>query len=77
MTVGCGTHAFSVSDRDGGIVVGGSTGTLLEVEWNRVLDDASTARVTIGVTGPGCCDQLGNVRAWHQMLNLYRNDEFT
>lgn len=76
MAVGCGTHTFSVTDRDGGIVVGGSTGTLLEVEWNRVLDDASTARVTVGVTGPGCCDQLGNVRAWRQWLNVYRNDEF-
>lgn len=76
MSVGCATHSVQVLDRDGGIVVGGSTGTLIQVDYNRVLDDASTAEVTIGVSGPDCCDQLGNIRAWRHQLWIMRDNNF-
>ena len=74
MPVGCSTHTFNIVDRDGGLVV--STGNLLEVEYNRLLNDSSTAKITIGVSGAQCCNQLGEVRSWRHLLNLYRGSEF-
>jgi len=74
MPVGCSTHTFQVADRDGGLVV--TTGNLLAVEYNRLLNDASTAKVTIGVNGAACCQQLGDVRSWRHLLNIYRGQDF-
>jgi hypothetical protein len=76
MPIGCSTHSMSITDRAGGIIVGNGSSDLISVEYTRVLNDASTARVTIGVTGPGCCDQLSNIRSWRHRLNIYRGDEF-
>lgn len=74
MTVGCASHSYSITDRDGGTVT--ASGVLTSVEYNRVLDDVSTAQVTIGVSGPGCCTELGNIRSWRHWLNIYRDDSF-
>lgn len=74
MPVGCSTHTFTIVDRDGGLVV--SSGDLLNVEYNRLLNDSSTAKIVIGVTGPQCCNDLGNLRSWRHLLNLYRGNEF-
>lgn len=74
MALGCATHTYAVVDRDGGLVA--ASGDLTAVQWSRVLNDASTASVTIGVSGPGCCAQLGNIRSWRHWLNIYRNDDF-
>lgn len=73
MTVGCATHTAAIVDRDGGIV---ATGDLIDIEYNRVLNDASTARATFGVSGPGCCEQLANIRSWRHSLWIYRDDDF-
>ena len=74
MPVGCSTHTFSIVDRDGGLVVG--TGNLLNVEYNRLINDSSTGQIVIGVNGVQCCEQLGNVRSWRHLLNIYRGEEF-
>lgn len=74
MPVGCAAHSFAIVDRDGGAVV--TSGDLLAVEYNRLINDASDAKVTIGVTGVACCQQLGNIRSWRHLLNIYRGDEF-
>jgi hypothetical protein len=60
-----------VVDRDGGFVT--SSGDLLEVTYNRILNDASVASVTIGVSGPGCCEDLARVRNW---LQVFRDGVF-
>lgn len=72
--LGCASHSYTVTDRDGGHVT--ASGVLVEVEWNRVLNDASTARVVIGVSGPDCCAELGQVRSWRHSLNVYRGSQF-
>lgn len=74
MPIGCKSHSYTITDRDGGIVT--ASGTLTDVEYNRVLNDASTAQVTIGVSGPGCCSELGAVRSWRHFLNIYRGGDF-
>lgn len=74
MPVGCASHSYTITDRDGGLV--NASGTLTDVEYNRLLNDASTATVTIGVSGPSCCAELGAVRSWRHQLNIYRNDAF-
>lgn len=70
---GCGSHQVRVVDRGGGIVATGSV--LTEVEWSRVLDDVSTARVVINPDGD-CCGPLGNVRSWRHRLVIYRDDRY-
>jgi|SRR5688572_2386176 len=72
MPVGCPTHSYAVTDRDGGIVT--ADGVLTEVSWTRVLDDVSTARVVIGSSGPGCCASLDGIRPWRHTLLIHRGD---
>ncbi|MFI0827306.1 hypothetical protein ACH4Q7_22940 [Streptomyces roseolus] len=66
----CGTHTARIVDRDGAVVA--QADTLLEVEWQRVLDDISEARVLIQPDGD-CCAALGRVRPWRHKLVIYRN----
>lgn len=73
MTVGCATHSYSITHRNGGFVT--ASGVLTRVEYQRVINDASTATVTIASSGPGCCAELGQIRSWAQNLNIYRTTE--
>lgn len=74
MPVGCASHSYTITDRDGGLVT--ASGTLTDVEYTRLLNDVSTATVTVGVSGPDCCAELGNVRSWRHQLNIYRDNAF-
>lgn len=74
MPVGCGSHSYSIVDRDGGFVT--ASGVLTDVQYTRVLNDTSTAQVTIGVSGRDCCAELGSVRSWRHWLQISRNDDF-
>lgn len=74
MTIGCATHTYGVRHRNGGFIT--SAGDLMEVQYNRILNDVSTAQVVIGVSGPGCCESLGNVRSWATFLDIFRGDQF-
>ncbi|MFI9026294.1 hypothetical protein [Streptomyces sp. NPDC053560] len=66
---GCGTHTALITDRDGASV--SPVQTLTDVEWTRVLDDTSTARIVVNPDGD-CCERLGQVRAWRHFLNIWR-----
>lgn len=46
------------------------------MQYSRVLDDVSTAQVVIGVSGANCCTELGNIRSWRHILQIYRGDDF-
>lgn len=46
--------------------------TLTAVEWTRVLDDTSTARIVVHPDGD-CCELLGQVRSWRHYLNIWRD----
>lgn len=68
--IGCGTHQALILDRSGATVA--AADVLTEVEWNRVLDETSTARVVVQPRGD-CCEQFANVRSWRNRLAIYRN----
>jgi hypothetical protein len=70
MPIGCGTHVARFIDRDGAVVA--AADVLLEVEWSRVLDDISEARVLVQPDGD-CCAAMGRVRPWRHKLVLYRD----
>lgn len=72
-TAGCGSHSCQIVDRFGGIVAAAET--LVTVEWSRVLDDTSTARVVINPDGD-CCANLDQVRSWRHKLAIYRDGVF-
>lgn len=69
---GCGSHTARIVDRDGATIT--DANVLVEVEWNRTLDDTSTARVLIHPEGD-CCERLGQVRSWRHRLLIYRDGE--
>ncbi|MCY0957752.1 hypothetical protein [Streptomyces sp. H27-H5] len=69
---GCGTHRAQVIDRQGLVVT--TADTLIEVEWNRVLNDTGTARVLIHPDGD-CCEKLGAVRSWRHRLVIWRDQK--
>lgn len=74
MPVGCATHSYTITDRSGGLVV--ADATLLEVEYNRLLNDSSDATVTLAVSSGLNCPELGGIRSWRHKLNIYRNSDF-
>jgi hypothetical protein len=69
-TAGCGVHSAMIVDRDGSVVT--HADVLVQVEWSRVLDDVSTARVLINPDGD-CCAALGRVRTWRHKLAIARD----
>jgi hypothetical protein len=71
--LGCASHSYSITNRNGYTVA--SSGVLTDVSWARVLDDVSTASVTIQ-GGADCCGDLGDIRSWAMNLNIYRGDQF-
>lgn len=72
--LGCATHTYQIVDRDGGVV--SVSGVLTAVQWNRVLNDSSSATATLAVSGPDCCAELGSIRSWRHLLNIYRATTF-
>jgi hypothetical protein len=75
MALGCTeTHTYTITDRGGGAIA--SSGVLTYVQWSRIINDSSTASVKIAVSGEDCCAELGNVRSWRQLLNIYRGGVF-
>lgn len=64
------TYAVRVVDRFGAVVA--DANTLTTVEWTRVLNDTSTARVVVKPDGD-CCAEMGNIRTWGHSLYIYRN----
>lgn len=71
--LGCQSHAYVVRDRDGARV--SASGVLTEVEWHRVLDDVSTARVSVA-GGVDCCGDLSQIRTFRHQLDIYRGGTF-
>lgn len=48
---------------------------LVSLQWNRVLDDISTASVQVALTGSGddpCCECLADIHPWCAELAIYR-----
>lgn len=72
-TGSCAVHyAARIVDRFGAVVA--DANVLTTVEWTRILNDTSTARVVVKPDGD-CCEQMGNVRSWGHSLYIYRNGQ--
>ena len=72
--LGCAAEYFAVvADRDGAVL--SNLVTVTQIEFSRVLNDSSTARVVV-VPDLDCCEQLGDVRAWRKWLHIYRNSVY-
>ncbi|WP_228980109.1 hypothetical protein [Streptomyces sp. DH12] len=70
MAVGCGRHSAAIYDRDGALVA--TADELVEVEWTRVLDDVSSARIVVRPDGD-CCAAFARVRSWRHRLVIWRD----
>ncbi|WP_086859911.1 hypothetical protein [Streptomyces milbemycinicus] len=70
---GCGTHTAEIIDQSGATV--SAADILTEVEWTRILDETSTARIVVTPDGD-CCERLGRVRSWRHKLMVYRDGVF-
>ncbi|MGW2100348.1 hypothetical protein ACWCPX_22120 [Streptomyces olivaceoviridis] len=72
--LGCAAeYTAYISDRGGALLA--QAQTITKLEWNRLLNDASTARVTIEPDWD-CCGPLGDMRAMRHWLHIYRNDVY-
>lgn len=72
--LGCAAeYGAIIADRNGATIA--TLNTITDVEFSRVLNDASTARVTLVPDGD-CCESLGDVRTWRHRLLLFRNGAF-
>lgn len=69
MEVGCSNHTAAILDRDGAVVC--PADALVEVEWNRVLNETATARAVIVPRGD-CCERVADVRTWRHRLVIWR-----
>lgn len=70
--IGCKTHSYAITDREGRNL---ASGILTSIEYNRVINDLSSATATIAVTDTACCNDLGSIRSWRHTLNIYRGND--
>ncbi|MBA9005911.1 hypothetical protein [Thermomonospora cellulosilytica] len=71
--LGCAeTYEVAFHDRTGSVPFGGALEPSA-LEWGRILDDTSEAKVTIPVADVECCDTLAAVRTWCNDLSIYRD----
>ncbi|WP_327385080.1 hypothetical protein [Streptomyces sp. NBC_01207] len=61
---------MTILDRNGEVVTPATT--LVYVEWQRLLDDTSTAIIRINPDGD-CCERLSLIRSWRHKLIIYRD----
>lgn len=72
--LGCdASYHVVVADRAGATI--SVLNTVTEVEFTRVLNDASTCKI-VTVPDVDCCEQLGDVRAFRAWVHVYRNSEY-
>lgn len=77
MALGCGSYDVYLMRRGGGTMV--SQLKFSAIEWNRVIDDVSTASVTMagikGKRGTWCCDDADLIHPWEHEIGIYRNGD--
>lgn len=69
--LGRGTHEVWVLDKEGHRI--GQLTEVLSVQWNRVRDDFSSARVLVENPSIECCEMLANLRTIRNELLITRN----
>ncbi|WP_019061681.1 hypothetical protein [Streptomyces prunicolor] len=72
--LGCAAeYAAYIADRGGAILT--QAQVITKVDWSRVLNDASTASLTIE-PDVDCCGVLGDMRAMRHWVHIYRNGSY-
>lgn len=74
-TLGCGTHRVEVYRR-GGLVKVGEIRNLSHVDWGRVRDDISTAKIVVSDWDIDCGNLLANLQTWAYEIKIWRNNGF-
>lgn len=75
--LGCGRHTVVVNGKGGYPRVGTLDG-ISQLAWSRVLDDTSTASVSIQVGGnasQACCNLLSSLEPWCHELQFFRDGQ--
>lgn len=71
--LGVGTHEVWVMDRDGHRIA--RLTEVLQIQWSRIRDDVSQARVIVEQPSQTCCDVLADLRTVRNELVITRNGE--
>lgn len=71
--LGCSDYSAWIADRGGRRLLMQLPWTSLE--WNRVVDDIGSAKVTLDGKGGRCCGEYADAKPWKHELVLFRNDE--
>jgi hypothetical protein len=72
-TLGCGTHRVEVYRRGGKVRVG-EIKNIQHVEWNRLRDDISDARIVITNWDIDCGNLLANLHTWQHEIVIFRDN---
>lgn len=75
-TLGCGKHRAFIYRRGGKVRVGEIT-DISVLDWNRVRDDISTAKVEVRGWGPDCGNLLKKLQSWAYELVLFRDNGYS
>lgn len=75
-TLGVGTHRVVVYRRGGTKKVGDLT-SISKIEWGRIRDDISTAKVTISEWSDEEAELLKRLQSWAYEIAIYRHNGFT
>ena len=75
-TLGCGKHRAFIYRRGGKRRVGELTG-LSSVDWGRVRDDISSAKIVVSDWGVDCGDLLAKLQTWAYELVIYRDNGYS
>lgn len=75
-TLGCGTHRVFVYRR-GGLVDIGELKFKTGVDYNRVRDDISTAKITIAGWDIDCGNLLSTLKPWAHEIVIFRSNGFS
>ncbi len=75
-TLGCGTHRVEVYRRGGKTPVGEIT-DISSLEWNRVRDDISTAKIVVSGWGIDCGNLLADLQTWAYEIVIFRDNGYS
>lgn len=74
--IGCGSYEVYFKQKCGGDYVCRAE-RVLSLSYNRILNDTSVAKVTLGLRGTSeeCCLCLGRLNPWEHEISIYRNGQ--
>lgn len=75
-TLGCGTHRIAIYRR-GGLIPVGEIDSISSVEWNRVRDDISDAKIVVSGWSIDCGNLLAKLQSWAYEVVIYRDNGFS